>query len=153
MSDTEKITDAVLGNVNPVIALHLKETDAPVPTESDAAPEGEGRRTQLRAQLAKGQEKMREMRAAGWKPVHRNPEEQAQANPGSLKAAIKAFCWGCVGADADPGAKFRVRDCTVTRCSLHPHRPWQNVKGGHTQVVGENGEVLPSDDSEDTSGD
>lgn len=108
------------------------------------------RRAQLRAQLAKGQDKMRELRASGWKPVHRNPEEQAQANPKSTKAAIKAFCWGCVGADADPGAKFRVRDCTVTRCALHPHRPWQTVKGGHGQAVGENGEVLATEDSEDT---
>ncbi|MEX3984034.1 hypothetical protein AB4Y45_34155 [Paraburkholderia sp. EG287A] len=113
----------------------------------------EARREKLRAQLAKGQERMRELREQGWKPVHRNPVEQAQANPKSVKAAVKAFCWECVGADADPGAKFRVRDCTVTRCALHPHRPWQNVKGGHTQETGADGEVLASGDSEDTSED
>ncbi|KVP75392.1 hypothetical protein WJ96_06415 [Burkholderia ubonensis] len=110
----------------------------------------EARKAQLRAQLAKGQEKMRELRASGWKPVHRNPVEQAEANPKSLKAAIKAFCWTCVGADADPGAKFRVRDCSVTRCSLHPHRPWQAVKGGEL-VTGQDGELLGSDETEDTS--
>lgn len=123
--------------------------------ETNGAQQGsdEARRDKLRAQLAKGQERMRELRESGWKPVHRNPVEQAEANPKSVKAAVKAFCWTCVGADADPGAKFRVRDCTVTRCSLHPHRPWQNVKGGHSQVVGENGEVLATGDSEDTNED
>lgn len=118
-----------------------------------AAPEASAedeRRAALRAQLQKGQDKMRELRAAGWKPVHRNPVEQAQANPKSLKAAIKANCWLCVGADADPGAKFRVRDCTVTRCALHSHRPWQDVKGGITET-GLDGELLGSSDSEDTN--
>jgi len=110
----------------------------------------EERRAALRAQLQKGQDKMRELRAAGWKPVYRNPVEQAQANPKSLKAAIKANCWNCVGADADPGAKFRVRDCTVTRCALHAHRPWQDVKGGITET-GQDGEPLGSDDTEDTN--
>ncbi|HDR9103732.1 TPA: hypothetical protein QDB04_000506 [Burkholderia vietnamiensis] len=117
---------------------------------ADESQEDADRKAQLRAQLAKGQEKMREMRAAGWKPVHRNPVEQAEANPKSMKAAIKAFCWTCVGADADPGAKFRVRDCTVTRCSLHPHRPWQSVKGGEL-ATGQDGELLGSDETEDTS--
>jgi len=116
----------------------------------EPADEAATRKAQLRAQLAKGQERMRELRAAGWKPVHRNPVEQAAANPNSAKAAIKAFCWTCVGADADPGAKFRVRDCTVTRCALHSHRPWQSVKGG-AMAVGEDGQLLGSSDTEDTS--
>lgn len=88
------------------------------------------RKANLLEHLKKGQERMREMREAGWKPVHRNPLEQAQDKPGSMKAAIKAFCWLCEGADADPGTKFRVRDCAVgPKCPLHPHRPWQSVKG------------------------
>jgi hypothetical protein len=119
----------------------------PATNESEEASD---RKAQLRAQLAKGQERMRELRAAGWKPVHRNPVEQAEANPNSLKAAIKAFCWTCVGADADPGAKFRVRDCGVKSCSLHAHRPWQSVKGGE-MVTGQDGELLGSDDTEDTN--
>jgi hypothetical protein len=122
-------------------------TTNPAAAEPD---EANARKAQLRAQLAKGQERMRELRAAGWKPVHRNPAEQAQANPNSLKAAIRAFCWTCVGADADPGAKFRVRDCTVASCSLHPHRPWQAVKGGEL-ATGQDGELLGSAETEDTS--
>lgn len=127
-------------------------TDATDAADAALAPDEAARREALRERMRKGQEKMREMREAGWKPVHRTPVEQAQANPNSLKAAIKAFCWTCVGEDADPGAKFRVRDCTVTRCALHPHRPWQNVKGGHG-ATGEDGEVLPTAESEDTSED
>jgi hypothetical protein len=150
MSDIEKLAEAVQANVHPVITLTLADAEASSPA---GTPEDETRRAQLRAQLAKGQERMRELRESGWKPVHRNPVEQAQANPKSLKAAIKAFCWECVGANADPGAKFRVRDCTVTRCALHPHRPWQNAKGGHTQEIGENGEVLATEGSEDTNED
>ncbi len=112
----------------------------------------EAKRATLRAQLAKGQERMAEMRAAGWKPAHRNPVEQAQAKPTSLKLAIKAHCWTCVGADADPGAKFRVRDCAVgPKCSLFAHRPWQNAKGG-IQLNAEG--VLEGDaGTEDTSED
>lgn len=126
-------------------------TSEMTPETTPANPDEE-RKAALRAQLAKGQEKMREMREAGWKPVHRNPVEQAQDKPGSMKAAIKAFCWICVGADADPGAKFRVRDCDVgPKCPLFPHRPWQNVKGG----IGLNSEgVLEgSETTEDTSED
>ncbi len=107
------------------------------------------RKAVLREQLRKGQEKMREMREAGWKPVYRNPVEQSQDKPGSLKAAIKAHCWLCVGADADPGAKFRVRDCAVgPKCPLFPHRPWQNVKGG--VHLNEEGVLEGNDDTENT---
>jgi hypothetical protein len=125
-------------------------TDLNTTPAADEPAEDTSRKDKLRAQLAKGQERMRELRAAGWKPVHRNPVEQAEANPNSLKAAVKAFCWTCVGADADPGAKFRVRDCSVTKCSLHAHRPWQAVKGGEL-VAGQDGELLGSADTEDTN--
>lgn len=106
------------------------------------------RRAQLRAQLARGQARMAELRAQGWKPQHRNPVEQAQAKPTSAKLAIKAFCWTCVGAGGDPGAKFRVRDCTAPACPLYPHRPWQNAKGGIH--IGDAGVAEPTDDTENT---
>lgn len=115
-------------------------------------PEEEQRKADLRARMLRGQEKMREMRAAGWKPVHKNPIEQALDKPNSLKAAIKAKCWECVGGDHDPGAKFRVRDCAVgARCPLYPHRPWQTVKGGVQTDA--DGVTVANDDSEDTNDD
>lgn len=120
-------------------------TDPTTPTPSA----DESRKAALRAQLQKGQERMRELRESGWKPVYRNPVEQAQDKPNSLKAAIKAHCWICVGADSDPGAKFRVRDCAVgAKCPLFPHRPWQNVKGG--VALNEHGELEGNDDTENT---
>lgn len=113
----------------------------------------EAKKAELRARMQKGQEKMRELRASGWKPVILNPVEAAKASPGSLKKAIKAMCWVCCGAGADPGVKFHVRDCGLEdKCPLWPHRPWQTIKGGLTldeegvQVV-----AAGSDDGEDDS--
>jgi hypothetical protein len=108
----------------------------------------DARRVQLRAQLARGHARMAELRAQGIVPTHRNPVEQSQANPTSLKRAVKAFCWTCVGGDGDPGAKFRVRDCTAPKCPLYPHRPWQDAKG--RIHVGDAGVAEPTSESEDT---
>lgn len=58
-----------------------------------------------------------------------NPIEKAADNPKSLRLAVNAFCWDCVGGDADPGPKQRVRDCAVQGCPLWSHRPWQKIKG------------------------
>ncbi len=77
----------------------------------------------------KAREKLAQMRADGWKPVHLSPVEAAKAKPNSLKMAIRAHCYTCVGEDADPGYKARVRDCSVVSCALHPHRPWQDHSG------------------------
>ena len=119
-------------------------------TETPMTPDDGVKKANWQAAIQKGQEKMREMREAGWKPVHRNPVEQAREKPNSTKAAIKAYCWLCNGADADPGAKYRVRDCTTgPRCPLYAHRPWQNIKGG----IGLNAEGVlePTTDSENTA--
>lgn len=93
--------------------------------------------------------KLQAMRESGWKPVHKNPVERAKESPNSTKAAIKAFCWICVGADADPGAKLRVRDCSVgEKCPLFAHRPWQNIKG--RLELDSDGVMVPVD-SDDTA--
>lgn len=92
----------------------------------------------------KAREKLAEMRAAGWKPTHLSPVEAAEAKPTSLKLAIRAHCYTCVGEDADPGYKARVRDCSVTRCALHRHRPWQDHTGRAQQT--EDGVNFEEDD-------
>lgn len=116
-------------------------------------PDGKARlKAAQAANMQKAQETLQEMRAAGWKPVRLNPVDQYHRNPTSLRAAIKAHCWVCVGADADPGAKFRVRDCAVgPKCALFNHRPWQNIKGG--VHLSEDGDLAATDASEDTSED
>lgn len=80
--------------------------------------------------LEKAHERMRELRAAGYKPVQLNPVEKARANPRSLKLGIRAHCWICCGGDSDPGVKLRVRDCGLKeKCTLWVHRPWQTATG------------------------
>jgi len=70
--------------------------------------------------------RLRAWREAGGKPgPRRTPGEKAAANPRSLRLAITAKCWDCVGGDADPGARIRIRECSVLACSLRPVRPYQ----------------------------
>lgn len=78
--------------------------------------------------LEKAREKNRQLRAAGIKPVILTPPEKAACQPGSLRLAIDAHCWGCVGGEHDPGPKHRVRDCQIRACSLWMVRPWQKLK-------------------------
>lgn len=54
-----------------------------------------------------------------------DPIERAAANPGSLRAAVNGKCFDCVGADADPNPRGRIRACPSSRCPLHPVRPYQ----------------------------
>lgn len=59
-----------------------------------------------------------------------NPRDRAAKNPRSLKMAIRAKCWDCVGGDnADPGWMRTIHECCVTRCPLHGHRPYQDYVG------------------------
>jgi hypothetical protein len=53
------------------------------------------------------------------------PIQKARANPNSLRKAITAFCFECVGGDGEPGARNHVRDCTAKGCPLFRVRPWQ----------------------------
>lgn len=64
-------------------------------------------------------------RAAGDPVVRLDPAERARLNPRSLRLAVTAKCWDCVGGDADPNPRGRIRECSVTRCALHSTRPYQ----------------------------
>jgi hypothetical protein len=71
--------------------------------------------------------RLAELKAAGQKVERLHPIEKAKRNPGSLRLAITAMCWHCAGAGAD-GQDFTrttIRECSVIRCPLHPHRPYQ----------------------------
>lgn len=125
-----KSSKAAQADAKASIAISAPEPVAATPlAPPPATVELDGDTTERRAPLETAQAKLKEMRDAGWTPIHLNPVQQANASPNSLKKAIKAYCWVCVGADADPGAKQRVRDCSVgPKCPLFPHRPWQNLK-------------------------
>ena len=57
-----------------------------------------------------------------------NPLEKARMNPRSLRLAVNAKCFDCEGLGADPDWKWRVGNCLITECSLHPVRPYQRLR-------------------------
>jgi hypothetical protein len=69
--------------------------------------------------------------AAGEALVRLDPMEKARRKPTSLRLAVNAKCADCVGWHGDPGARGRIRDCSCTKCPLHPVRPYQ--KGGEDE--------------------
>lgn len=70
-------------------------------------------------------EAQRRMRENGEQLERLSPREKAARNPSSLRAAINAKCFDCVGAEnADGGYRRAVRECPARTCSLHPLRPW-----------------------------
>jgi hypothetical protein len=72
------------------------------------------------AKLKEYQEKV----AAGEieRPKPMDPIEKAAANPKSLRAAINGKCYDCAC-----GSKVEVARCEITKCTLHPVRPWQGM--------------------------
>lgn len=59
-------------------------------------------------------------------PVERlTPTEKHVAEPRSLRKAVTAKCWDCVGAGQDPNPREQIRECPMTRCALHSVRPFQ----------------------------
>lgn len=57
------------------------------------------------------------------------PLDVLERHPRSLRAAINAKCWECVGGDADPNPHRRVRRCACPECPLWAVRPWQEGPG------------------------
>ena len=56
--------------------------------------------------------------------VRLNPIQKAKENPTSLRLAINAMCYSCLGC----GTAQEIRDCTAKTCALYPVRPHQNKK-------------------------
>jgi hypothetical protein len=75
--------------------------------------------------LEKAHAAMRARREAGEVITRRTPLEKAAAKPTSLRLAIDGKCFDCVGQDCDPGWRERIRTCSVSKCPLHPVRPYQ----------------------------
>lgn len=73
---------------------------------------------------------MRARREAGETVERLDPLEKARRNPNSLRMAVNAKCWDCVGGDADVGVRKRIGECSVARCPLHPVRPYQRGDDG-----------------------
>ena len=78
--------------------------------------------------IEKAQRIVKERREAGTlSSPERNWVRRALADPKSLRLAINAACFQCLGGTMedmpDPGWREAIRDCTVTTCALHSVRP------------------------------
>jgi len=78
--------------------------------------------------------------AGGVAGPRRNPIEKLSDNPTSLRAAVTAMCFDCVGQDADPAWQWRVGNCECSTCPLHAVRPHQNQVGRRAPAVVTDGE-------------
>ena len=72
-------------------------------------------------QLQKARAKLAENRAKGIKRL--SPLEKAKQNPKSMRLAINAFCYECMGFAKS--WRTDVRDCTAPNCPLFGFRPYK----------------------------
>ena len=76
----------------------------------------------MNEQAMKGLTEYREKVASGEIEVVRlNPIERSNANPTSLRLAINAMCFECLGN----GSAQEIRDCTAKDCPLYKVRPYK----------------------------
>ena len=76
--------------------------------------------------LQKAHAALAAQRLAGESAPRLNPIEKAKANPKSLRAAVTAKCFECMGGGEDTGTRKLIRACTShASCPLYPVRPYQ----------------------------
>ena len=68
--------------------------------------------------LKKAQEKRAEMKEKGIKP--KTWTQKAKENPKSMRAAVNAKCFDCMGFQ-----RAEVAKCTHLECSLYDFRPYK----------------------------
>ncbi len=66
-----------------------------------------------------------EARVAAGLSFNKTPIEKAIDNPKSMRAAINAMCYDCIGQDADPDWRGSIRNCICNKCPLYILRPHQ----------------------------
>lgn len=83
-------------------------------------------RSDVDKKLAAARERLAEIKKSGQKLEVLDPISKSLKNPRSLRFAINAMCYQCMGGpNPDPGWKNLVRTCTAPSCALHPHRPYR----------------------------
>lgn len=70
--------------------------------------------------------RQRAMREAGIEIERLDPIEKARRHPHSLRLAITAKCVECMGGVTEPNFRAHIRECSSSRCSLYPIRPYQH---------------------------
>ncbi len=83
--------------------------------------------TKKKKPLEIAQEKRAAMKAQGIAVERLSPAEKLARNPTSLRAAINAKCFDCMGAGCDPGWRKAIGECTVRACGLYAVRPYQGA--------------------------
>lgn len=73
--------------------------------------------------LRKAQEVNKALRDAGVAIVRKNPNEKRLENPRSMRRAVDAMCYECMGMA--PSYRNDIRDCTAPNCPLFALRPYQ----------------------------
>ena len=106
------------------------------PANTEEAP---GMNLNAKLGLARHREEMRRRREAGETIVleRKDPVQKAKENPNSLRLAINAHCFQCMGSGADPIVRASIRYCPVHSCSLHPVSQYQNAKGKSADELSE----------------
>lgn len=54
------------------------------------------------------------------------PIDRLKRHPRGRKAAIDAFCWGCMGGKGNVGLPGMIRECSSSNCALFRFRPYQD---------------------------
>lgn len=78
--------------------------------------------------LEAAQLKREELKRAGIQPERLDPIERAKRNPTSLRLAINAECFRCVGQGDDANPARLIRECEVKTCGLWNVRPHQKER-------------------------
>ena len=64
-------------------------------------------------------------RIASGLSAYRNPLEKSKENSSSLRCAINAKCFDCIGQDADPDWRGSIKNCVCNDCPLYAVRPYR----------------------------
>ncbi len=70
----------------------------------------------------------------------KTPIEKLADNPKSMRSAITAMCYDCIGRDADPDFRGAIRGCVCHDCPLYKLRPYQTTRQREKAEVTEQNE-------------
>lgn len=97
--------------------------------ENEKHPERSGEIAARGKALAAASAKARRERNEAGLSATRSPILKLADNPTSLRAAVDAKCWDCMGAGGDPCVNWSVGNCRTKACALWAVRPHQRLAG------------------------
>lgn len=82
--------------------------------------------------VQKAQQALALKREQGLMAPRLDPIAKAKAKPTSLRLAVTAKCFECMGGGEDTGTRKLIRACCSLTCPLHTLRPYQSKESvGH----------------------